>query len=472
MAAGFSRKRLAFSYAAGSLLFMLLATFCLDFLVLRSLERDGVISSSRWQEADRRIQTGISIKNLADQEDWTWRSVGHPVAIGKVSHPRILFMGDSFVRGSGLLNLNDVHWRQLERELHRRGYRSVEVMAAGISGASTSAQLEKFPDLVKKYHPDLIIWGYVTNDADAGLSPTYDMGLLEEDWLVKLLTPVTRHGPFTRVAFQLKNARTKKLLAENSGPQGYSYESWEHQIVQGQSLSRYRETIDKLVKEMQMLGVPGFMVNLPNNPDAARWEGLYEPVEQLAAESGLKFYNILDRFVDWSSELPRKEIGFWRANPANGHPGPGSGYFFSTEIADILERDYLQALGSKESPTPGRPRLNDWWPPTMVLERAEDGWSFDYPTSEYHFNSPGLEPAILFFLAEPFPLQEVRIEGETLQNATIAVTAINSGLGFDPGTIVASSDGTALTLQGQLVNAIVLRADVTTSNPRLTLHLK
>src|SRR4029434_5090068 len=87
------------------------------------------------------------------------------------SRRTILVLGDSFVWGPPYLSLNHLWWRQLMIELERRGYRQVRVVAAGHSGWSTHRELECLEELLGEVKPDLVIWGYVTNDPDEKLIP-------------------------------------------------------------------------------------------------------------------------------------------------------------------------------------------------------------------------------------------------------------------------------------------------------------
>ncbi len=62
--------------------------------------------------------------------------------------------------------MNDIWWRQLAREVDRRGYKDVEIIAAGMQGINTRIELDVAKKVIPKFKPDLVIWGYIPNDAD------------------------------------------------------------------------------------------------------------------------------------------------------------------------------------------------------------------------------------------------------------------------------------------------------------------
>lgn len=55
---------------------------------------------------------------------------------------KIMIIGDSYVEGDGYSNLNQIWWRQLELELHNRGYYDVEICGVGTDGASTQDEMK------------------------------------------------------------------------------------------------------------------------------------------------------------------------------------------------------------------------------------------------------------------------------------------------------------------------------------------
>src|SRR5437868_970915 len=149
-------------YAAVSAATVFLVLICLDRFVLGSLEAGGWTAGELWarhnkvvEENDRRKTT----TNECQLREWN----GQPLPASQ-GHRKILVMGDSFVWGPPYVTLNHLWWRQLAIELERRGYREVDVVAAGHPGWSTHRQVECARELIPAVKPNLVIWGYVTND--------------------------------------------------------------------------------------------------------------------------------------------------------------------------------------------------------------------------------------------------------------------------------------------------------------------
>ena len=183
---------------------------------------------------------------------------------------RILVIGDSFVWGDGYVNANDIWWRQLERELHRRGYWDVEVVAAGFLGASTQDQLTwlRAGGLARLGSPDLVILGYVTNDPDirdaTGASMVLQIGrdIPLRQWRV-LDRSIGRVTP--NLAGQLKQRLTAKWQA--GVRDAYPYGEWELKLLEPPNIDAYRDVVGELGAFLRGTGIPYFVVTLPNYPD-------------------------------------------------------------------------------------------------------------------------------------------------------------------------------------------------------------
>ncbi|HEY1954168.1 MAG TPA: SGNH/GDSL hydrolase family protein [Polyangiaceae bacterium] len=76
---------------------------------------------------------------------------------------RILMLGDSFTEGQGVRE-DDTFSRRLERELRAAG-RDVEVLDCGRRGRDFPALWDAFEELVDAYHPNVVVYAMVLNDA-------------------------------------------------------------------------------------------------------------------------------------------------------------------------------------------------------------------------------------------------------------------------------------------------------------------
>jgi hypothetical protein len=234
-----------------------LSLFMLDRFILPSLETHSlVVSSPKWEQENLLIHYHNSRKIKASP---IWQSEGHPVLPQKTTSRRILIMGDSFVWGDGYANMNDLWWRQLQLELLRRGYRDIEVIASGQDGWNTKAQLESAIDIIPVYKPDLVIFGYVTNDPDQGYVrqtenqqewKTYIDELQNSDRISQIISYCSKFFPsFSNIALSF---RQDKLISRYPPPQkmGYNYTTWELKILEGENFGAYYGTLKNLSRYM------------------------------------------------------------------------------------------------------------------------------------------------------------------------------------------------------------------------------
>jgi hypothetical protein len=84
---------------------------------------------------------------------------------------RMVVLGDSFMFGQGVPD-ESTCVRHLERRLQRPGGPRVEVINTARVGYNTAIELTVLDTLGLRYQPDLVLLGFVLNDAEEG-SPTY-----------------------------------------------------------------------------------------------------------------------------------------------------------------------------------------------------------------------------------------------------------------------------------------------------------
>lgn len=448
------------------------------------------LATRAWHQEDDRIFANNNKKILTSgnvfhptEGDWVWRSVGFPVSQVAQKPNRILVMGDSFVWGDGYANMNDIWWRQLQRELTHRGYNDVEVIAAGLNGASTHEELEQARHLIRTYKPNLVIWGYVTNDPDERVIKEFDNHLVNGDAIVGTLKTLENKQIFPRVSALLNAARCQKVAQKMSGDTyGYEYILWGQKILEGRNFELYRKTVQELAALQSASKIPGFIITLPSVPRRDYFASNYHQVIPLFQAENIPAYNILNDYLKYYSALNLDPIYGWRINPANGHPAAASTYFHAVKAADILEANYSQVLGKRQlNSKPSAIRVNDWVPYNLNPTSSKTGAiAFEYPTSEeYMLRLPVNRPFVQLNLELPVALKEIRLSGAGLQAATLDLTVVDSKLKFDNGTIYSfeSQQGNSLVwnLEGQtiarLVNTVRLSASFKTNDRTLTLTL-
>ena len=384
--------------------------------------------------------------------------------------------------GDGYANLNDIWWRQLERELRRRGYEDVEVIGLGNNGASTRQQLEHLRRALPRYRPDLVIWGYVTNDPDEGLVKQFNYERLDKDKLVAFHRRQAEHGIARRLQFQLGQLRREKLLATLPGEKrGYMYNEWELRLLTDANLAAYQKTLGEVAAFMRETETPFFFLTLPNAPNEDTFAPRYAPVKPLFASADIEFHDVLDDFVAAhpAGTTLANDLG-WGINPANGHPGVVSTRFYADEAADILENQYASVLGPRTLPPANRaPLINDWMPASLAVERDANTVRFPYPSDDDTMLRMPIERShVLLSLALPSDLRALHLRGPDLASAQLYLTHADPESGVDAG--VAKSEpqqhGDALAWQldgdaGRLVNTVRVVAEFDGPDRSLALEL-
>lgn len=417
---------LAFGYAAAAVLVLLALLIVFEYTVFRRLERDRMLPTPEWAAETKRINANTVGKVLTRP---VWSSSGLPVSPRKTRLVRIAVMGDSFTWGAALANINDVWWRQLERELHERGYRDVEVIAAAAQGASTREQLAFAKTVVARYSPDLLIWGYVTNDPDEELVPRVPTPTHVEplfDAATMYMDPIL---PIT--AFRLRELRNqKKLVLASSASSGYEYFLWELEILRGPNLEAYRRTLREVRAFVTATGLPSFFITLPNYATGDGFRRRYNPILPEFRRAGLPMHDILPRFVKEYGHLPLLRFA---ATPTDTHPGPMVTRYFAVQAADILERDYRAFLGNRTKPgaVANAVHFNDWAPYHMRVSPRAGGAEIVYPERDDDFlRMPRRTPYVQLNLERPVRARAIAIEGADLREATLAITGIGPD-GYD-----------------------------------------
>jgi lysophospholipase L1-like esterase len=454
-------------------------------LWLSRLSVKRVVVSNEWTLENSRINAMNGEKvAAATPRDPVWRSRGIPPPPPNGAKYRILILGDSFVWGDGYANANDIWWRQLDRELKHRGYREVEVVAAGLNGASTQEQLRWLRDLplLDQVKPDLVIVGYVTNDPDV-LSPVGEPYVKQIGREVAIPTWARLDRTLGRVVptlvAQLKPRLTEKWASRVEG--AYAYADWELKLLESPNIEAYGEVLRELGTVLRSRSLPVLFVTLPNYPSREYHEPRYRPVKPLFQEAGLAFYDLLGDFVQ---EYPMtaggvsRSVLHWGINPANSHPGPESTRFYARKVVDILERQHAELL-EPQSPAPRdvRPRINDWMPPNLgVRSLSSDEWLLSLPPAGAALpRLPMGEPHVILAFDTPAAIRAVVLEGADLREAKLWFTSVDAETGVERQDPIAVEPGLPLDhgLQWSLerlpqhghVNTLKLQASVDSPPP-------
>jgi hypothetical protein len=495
-------------YGLISLAIVLLVLLIVDRLVLGMLERGGWTAGELWARHNKLVEENHRRKTTTNEcELRHWR--GEPLPERGQGRRTILVMGDSFVWGPPYITLNHLWWRQLAIELERRGYRQVDVVAAGHPGWSTRRQLECARELIPEVKPDLVIWGYVTNDPDEKMvrqifdtqdRPPYGQRIRR---LSQRLLP--------NLAFKFESLRDDKLANQYAGPEyGYAYFDWELKLLEGENFARYRDTVSKVGTLLREANVPGFLITLPRWPCREHYEPRYGPALEAWQSAAIPIHNSLDEFIGryGNQPLTGPQALRWGINPADSHPGPRATHFHAVMATDYMEKHWPDTLGQKDPSQPHELAINDWLPHDLDVRQTNtetrqtivapphpgtdivegtttvQTFELDYPlTEEFMPRLPLEEPTVLLALRFPVPIHEIRLEGPGLTGARFWVSMLDPVEKCDQDQwqevgkfFGGQSDGwfahfTPPDLMDQPVAGIRFRATVRGANRRLTLTL-
>src|SRR5262245_51351346 len=466
------------AYAAVSAAIVFLIMLLLDRWVLGSLEAGVWTAAEQWSRHNKRVEENHRRKTTTNEcqiREWN----GQPASAGQ-GRRKILVMGDSFLWGPPYVTLNHLWWRQLAIELERRGYRDVEVLAAGHPGWSTHRQLDCAKQLIPEIKPDLVIWGYVTNDPDEKIVRQIFDSQDRPPYGQRIRNQLKRFLP--NMTFKFESLRADKLAIQYAGPKyGYTYPEWELNLLQGENFERYQQTVADVSAVMRQANVPTFLLTLPHFPNREYFEPRYASALALWQEAGSPVRNTVVDFVERYVNAPASgpEALQWGINPADSHPGPKATHFHAVMAADFIEKTWPNLLGSKDLTHPHDLVINDWLPFDLNAHQiGENRFEVEYPTTrDFMFHPPGEPATALVALRFPLPLESIRLNGAGLTSAQMWISMLHPGDPYDEvewHELKQGEEGALKVpagLASRSVAEIRFRCDITGGDRRLQLTL-
>jgi lysophospholipase L1-like esterase len=419
---------------------------------LGQLARKGLVATHPWVVDNHLIsnENYRRINNTSDEP--VFRSLGYAPPAAKVGRRRVLVVGDSFIWGDGLTNINQTWWRQLQWELERRGYFDVDVIAAGVNGASTQDEYHWLTDgkLLEKTQPDAVVIGYVTNDPD--------MKDARGKHLVKQLSgaPAATASPpffakmFSNLWTQLSIRRTQKLEHNRDSESGYPYDLWELKILEGENFLQYRALLKDAARTIRQAPLPIFFVTTPHAPNAEAFETRYAPVRSAFKEAGIVLHDLLPRILECCS-VNASNLA-WSVNPVNIHPGTRLNHFYAAQVADILEREYPALLGSRALPPVDRePVINDWLPASVKpRSMGRNAWEFAVPSDRAALlYMPVEESHLVLSFDHPVSISDLKLSAPRATAYKVWATVLDDKANYEKRDYVlfGSGSGRSISLQ-------------------------
>lgn len=308
--------------------FLVLSSFIFCFIVFEILLRTGVFDNTgsqnpvwippRFQETSKQINYCHNLFANSDYYNFTDRDREKEK---KKDGYRIAVLGDSYIWGWGVLP-NDIWSYKLERKVLEK-YENVEVLSWGRSAWSTKDEFNFFKTEGIKYHPDLLIVGFVGND--------FDMTERGKELLpdAKVFAPIRILFPN---AYSFIVSYTYQFLRKNFSA-GEEMLSKENLDKYGLLLSEFSDFARK--NDTELL----FVLTTSSNDYFYNRDDL---IISMLEKAGIDFLDLYPEMVSRFKDKTQRDL--W-ANPGDPHPGSELTSFYAEEVFKYLEEKKL--IGSK-----------------------------------------------------------------------------------------------------------------------------
>lgn len=275
-----------------------------------------------WQE----YNDSLNLANKAFADNHPHKFTDRPRNVEKDSGVfRIAVLGDSFIWGDGLPY--DSAWsHKLEQKVLAK-YDNVEVMHWGRNGWQTKEEMEFYITEGYKYLPDLLILGFVDNDAD--------MGRFEH-----------MHWDFRnnyRLLYKIWPALAEKILSKLYAN---SYHKWQERLYGEENMVLYKALWQQFMDTLAANGQDYFVVQTPACISYS-CNDFYLKVQPMFDTLKLEYLNLIP---DCEAKLAQYGYEELLANPANYHPGTLMTNVFADDVLEYLEQ--TQRLPGKQEETP------------------------------------------------------------------------------------------------------------------------
>lgn len=375
------------------------------------------------------------------ETNWNQNKYGYPIVNANVLNETesedtvILVIGDSFIWGDGTGNVNNLWWRALQRRIWDRGYNHCKVIAVGQCGASTQDELFWLSQtsMLEDINPDMIIIGYVTNDAqyldENGIKKPGVWGPAShlEKGILKYVSRV-----FPNIAYKINNDLQSREIAmtDLSEQDLYSYSEWEYQIITGDNLIRYQKVaVEPLGEFLQKLSIPYCLMTTPNTPDYDSFYARYKDVLPLFGEAGIPVYDCLSDF----SEKHGQDTEYYEGiNPVNSHPGIATNAYLADYAMSMIENYYPDVLGKRGTQAANNVVLNDWMPFDQMNPSVEENtirfrYSDDWEKNRYLY-MPMFSPTVKICFENVLDIEGIVVrdaDGNICEDFEIWVSCMN-----------------------------------------------
>lgn len=358
----------------------------------------------------------------------------------------IVVIGDSFVWGAQSLNRNELFWRVLENTLRDDGIKA-NVYGVGATGANAYEELSWLCDstLVEDLQPDLVIFGYVYNDAEYADFISFS----DSDYNNLLDLPDFFTNRFPNISSQLiSKIATSSIYNDKYSNVEYLPISGAPPLLKDRFYEKYKNDFcEKLDSFAKTADFPICIMTLPPTPNNNTTEALFKPLKNLyASYDNIYYYNSVNAFNRFASKKHQKN---YSVNPDDFHPGSATHRFYADYIIDFIRKDFPHLLkNNKGYENKNEIIINEWLPYDISFQKKSSSvYSLTYPVEDskhtihgipyedgYYLTYPLGKNHIRFNFAEPTKINSIIVEGNC-ESLKLYYTCINEKLGYDDNSI-------------------------------------
>ena len=232
---------------------------------------------------------------------------------------RILVLGDSFTFGSGVKFKEQLYTAILEDKLNSAGISAArfEVINTGLGNLSTEQELRYLLKTGIELDPDIIIVGYVLNDAE---TPELARKFIQ-DYQKKTILPARYNRILDQYSFTYyltrKNLIELSQRAWSSGDTLTGYDAYIDKLYKGSNLVRYKCIVADLARTCHEHGIPLLWVSFPKIHYARQapypFSHVTDILRNMAVQNHFKFLDLLPAIQ--KSEAKQLTVSAW-----DGHP--------------------------------------------------------------------------------------------------------------------------------------------------------
>ncbi|MBR3595469.1 MAG: SGNH/GDSL hydrolase family protein [Clostridia bacterium] len=383
------------------------------------------------------------IRGLENQNDYPLNDM-HSDDIFDVDEAiNIVVVGDSFVWGAGCTNRNELFWNILELSLRNQGYKC-NVFGVGFGGASSVDELSWVRDtsLIEDLNPDIVIIGYVYNDAE-DLSSAQKTEVIPFDFALSSSSFMNKYFPNITDSF-VNFIRAKTMYNGKYGSSYYDGITTLTDEVFAEYEKQFLQPLDEFAKNTDF---PVVLMTLPGEPNKVFYSEHYAPFyANMNKYENVAFYDCSKAlYTDLSGSEHRNN---YHINSVNGHPGTATNRFYSDYIEDFLKKDFNYILGEPTIQYEAPFRINDYLPYNIslnLLSKTEDEliYSLTYPSEKknyqifeqhifsYFLNYPIGDNYIKLSFESPVDIADVEILCDSASGIELYYTGYNNKLGYD-----------------------------------------